>query len=102
MVDQGVLMHRRSRGQASAETMLLISVVSVTIVAAAATLVPLFRSGVEDLGGDIEKILSTGSVGGGGGSGPGSGSGAATPDDYQNAADTMGNDPDDIGSPFVF
>jgi len=99
-------MRRRARGQGSTEIMLIISVITATVVAAAATMIPLFQSGVEDLGQDVKGILSTGSVGGGTSSGTsaddgGSGSSSATPADYQNAADTQGNDPVDIGSPFL-
>lgn len=60
---------RRSRGQGSAEAMLVISVVTIAAVASASTMVPLFRSGVENLGRDVSAILSSGSVGGVGGGG---------------------------------
>lgn len=57
-------MLRRSRGQSASETTLVVSVIVLTALAASATLIPLFQSGVRDLGGDAKLILETGSVGG--------------------------------------
>lgn len=87
---------RRSRGQGSSELMLVISVVTLTVVASASTLVPLFRSGVENLGRDVANILGSGSVGGIGGGGSSGGSvGSASGEDMRNAQDDYdeANDP---------
>lgn len=43
--------------------MLVISVVVLTVVLAGYRFVPMFRSGVERLGGDVERMLSTGQRG---------------------------------------
>lgn len=60
-------MLRRQQGQSGSETMLVISVVVLATVAASSTLIPLFSSGVDDLGGDVKAILESGSVAGSGG-----------------------------------
>ena len=50
-------------GQSTVEYMLLISVIVIAIVAAAYVFVPVFKQGVEDLAGDVKKILSDGKIG---------------------------------------
>jgi hypothetical protein len=99
---------RRSRGQGSAEMMLVISVVSIAAVASASTMIPLFRSGVENLGRDVSVILSSGSVGGAnrgnGGAVNGSVNSRSAPGDREAAAadvngSGMGDRPGDIGPP---
>jgi hypothetical protein len=81
---------RRSRGQGSAELMLVISVVGLAVVASASTMVPLFRSGVENLGNDVSAILSSGSVGGvGGRSGSGDMSNGAPSESATNVNGTV-------------
>lgn len=51
------------RGQSTVEYMLLISVIVIAMVAAAYAFVPVFKQGVEDLAGDVKKILSDGKIG---------------------------------------
>ena len=51
---------RGEEGQTATEYMLIISVVVIAVVAAAYQFVPLFQTGVEDLGADVMKILSNG------------------------------------------
>ena len=51
------------RGQSTVEYMLLISVIVIATVAAAYAFVPVFKQGVEDLAGDVKKILSDGKIG---------------------------------------
>ena len=77
--------------------MLVISVVSVSILAAASTMVPLFRTGVEDLGADVQKILETGSVDGGRGS-SNSGNSGASSSDVSNTVNEMGSEVDTAGN----
>ena len=48
---------RSDRGQTATEYMLIVAVVVLALVAAAAKLVPKFKSGVEVMGGNIEKHL---------------------------------------------
>ena len=50
-------------GQSTVEYMLLISVIVIAMVAAAYAFVPVFKQGVEDLAGDVKKILSDGKIG---------------------------------------
>ncbi len=50
-------------GQSTVEYMLLISVIVIALVAAAYVFVPAFERGVQDLGNDVRKILSTGKIG---------------------------------------
>lgn len=54
---------RSESGVAGPEYMLLISVVTVAIVAAGVMFVPTFQSGVSDLGTDVERILKTHKIG---------------------------------------
>jgi len=50
-------------GQSTTEYMLLLSVIVVSIVAAAYAFYPLFQSGVSDLGGDVSTMLGEGKIG---------------------------------------
>lgn len=54
----------RRRGQTATEYMLIISVLVISVVAAAYVFVPEFQSGVVALAGDVKQMLSTGQVGG--------------------------------------
>lgn len=65
----------RNQGQTATEYMLIISVVVIAVVAAAYEFVPLFKTGVQDLGNDVKQMLSNGG-GRGGGAGMGGGTSA--------------------------
>ena len=51
---------RGEEGQTATEYMLIISVVVIAVVAAAYKFVPFFEAGVNALGADVQKILTTG------------------------------------------
>ena len=50
-------------GQSTVEYMLLISVIVIAIVAAGYAFVPKLQKGVEELGGDVSRILGDGKIG---------------------------------------
>ena len=54
---------RDEEGQSTVEYMLLISVIVISIVAAAYVFIEPFKEGVLDLAKDIKKILSDGKIG---------------------------------------
>ncbi len=56
---------QEEEGQSTVEYMLLISVIVIAIVAAGYAFVPKMQAGVEDLAGDVSKILGDGKIGSG-------------------------------------
>lgn len=57
----------KEAGQAATESMLVIAVVTIAVVASGYSFVPMFGNGVDALARDVAVILEVGEIGGGGG-----------------------------------